>query len=88
MGENPSKKPQGKVLSISGEFQQDVIHQSDLEGASQLQAAAWQAEQTAQEAVLRIESRLRNGARFEDGDLVFDEELRMVRTKRQKAGGE
>jgi len=82
------RKPPAKVRSIQGPYAQDRITRADLVEISKLQADAWSAEQLAHEAVLNIEVRLRQGAALEDGDLYFDQDLRMVRSRKQAAGGE
>lgn len=77
------RKQPNRVVTIDGRGGAgDRITQTELASVSDLQAAAWAAEQNAQEAVLRIEGRLRLGATVEDGELIFDHGLRMVRRKK------
>lgn len=54
------RKQPNRVVTIDGRGGAgDRITQTELASVSDLQAAAWAAEQNAQEAVLRIEGRLR-----------------------------
>lgn len=84
--ESPSRKPPGTVRSISGSYQPDVVTRAEFVEGAELQATAWLAEKNAREHVQRIEQRIENGARIEDCEYVFDRELQMIRTKKEKAG--
>lgn len=75
----PTRKP--PVVAIRGSAAPDVITQTELKHASDLQAALWSAERTAHLAIENLRGRLLHGARIEDGPLVFDLDLKMVRRK-------
>lgn len=81
---NPPKKP--PVVAIRGSYQPDVIAQSDLIHAADLQAAVWLAEKAARECVQRIEERCARGATIEDGEMIFDRDLQMARSRKRKEG--
>ena len=59
----------------------DVVTQAELLEASELHVAAWAAEQSAEDAESRIETRLQNGASVEEGELYFDRACRQVKHK-------
>lgn len=63
------------------------VTQTEIAEISMLQASAFQAEQVMQRAILKIEQRIQRGAVVEDGPLMFDSELRMVRTKKSEGLG-
>jgi hypothetical protein len=84
---NPKKKDQARVVSIQGAHKQDIISQEELRQAADLQAAEWLTAQSVQKSILRLLDRIENNAALiEDGSLEFDRELRMVRSKKEKAG--
>lgn len=78
------RKPASKMLSLAGRpgSEPDTVSQVELREAAELQATVWLAEKQAREAVQRIQFRLDHGARVEPGELVFDGELQMVRTRK------
>lgn len=76
------RQPRQKVRAISGEHKNDVITQEDLCHVSTLQAAEWLAADAAHKANCHLSNRLRLGAQIEAGNLTYDRELRMVRTRK------
>lgn len=50
--------------------------------AAELQAIAWQAHETAAAEIHAIMKLLTDGAQIENGPLVYDSELKMVRTRK------
>lgn len=75
----PKRKP--AVVAIKGTAGPDIITQSDLEKISELQAVVWKIDREVHLAVERLRARLFQGARLEEGPLVFDQELKMVRRR-------
>lgn len=76
----PPRKP--PVIAIKGTAKPDLITQKELKEAADLQAAVWMSERAAHLAIERLRARLFHGASIEDGALVFDRELKMVRHRR------
>jgi hypothetical protein len=60
-----------------------MVGQEELRKYYELQAIAWHAEQVSHDASAEIARRIKAGAIIEDGALTFDEERRMVRTRKQ-----
>lgn len=78
------KKPMKRVIALRGEYQQETITQEQLRDLEAAQRAEWL---TAKKAALlseRIKAAMLHGAVVEDGELYFDQELEMVRTKRRE----
>lgn len=65
----------------------DRITQQELRHAAELQAAVWLAEKAAREYVQHLEARLTHGAEVEPGEMVFDRQLQMARSKRASGDG-
>lgn len=82
------RKPPARVVAIAGSLKPDLITQAELVAISKLQETEWLASRMAQQAVLNLEMRVQHGATTQPGELRFDTELRMVRSRKQKAGGE
>jgi hypothetical protein len=74
------KKPTTALVSMPS----STITQEDLAEISRLQAAAWQAHRLAVQATEQLERKIRHGATVEEGQLAWDAELGMVRSR--KAG--
>lgn len=74
------------VVAITGEHRSDVVTQEDLNTLSDLQAAEWRAQRATQRAAMKIEQRIGHGARVEPGRMEFDGDLRMARTRKERAG--
>lgn len=82
------KKPPGRVVAIKGSYSPEVISQTELRDAAELQATVWLAEKNAREAVQDIERRVKDhGATIEDGQYYFDRELQMVRSCKKEGAG-
>lgn len=64
-----------------------TITQRELSELANLQEAEWLASRIAQEAILDVEKRIGRRAQIEPGPLHFDENLRMVRSKKQEGAG-
>jgi RNA polymerase-interacting CarD/CdnL/TRCF family regulator len=79
-----NRKP--PVVAIRGNAVRDVVTQSDLRALSALQSAEFAASRAMQKASLEIEARLAHGAIIEVGNLVFDDDRKMARTRKVKAG--
>ena len=79
-----TKKP-NNIAFISGAKSDDVVTDEDLRRLSTLQATAWAAHLAATDAVKALESRLRLGARVEATEFYWDADLRMVRSKKERA---
>jgi hypothetical protein len=84
MGNEMSPKRKPPVVAIKGSARPDIITQQELVAIGDLQASVWQVERAVHLAVERLRARLFQGASLEDGPLVFDQELKMVR--RRKTG--
>jgi hypothetical protein len=82
MSGQPKRKP--PVVAIKGTVRPDLVTQTDLTEIAELQASVWQVERAVHLAVERLRNRVFQGATVEDGELVFDWELKMVR--RRKTG--
>jgi hypothetical protein len=82
------RKPPGRVRPIKGEYVEDVVTQSELNEISHLQAVEWQAARAAHRSIEKLERRLLEGASLEPGPLVFDRDLKMVRTRRKAPGSD
>lgn len=79
------KKPPTKVTTITRRrFKRDLVTQRDLKELSDLQAAEFVVSQSMQKLALTIFDRVESGAEIEGGDLTFDLELRMARTRREQ----
>jgi hypothetical protein len=74
------------VVAIRGTAARDVVTQADLRALSALQSAEFAASRAMQKASLEIEARLAHGALLELGELTFDEERKMARTREMKTG--
>lgn len=74
------------MRAIKGEYAPDLITQAELLNAAELQATVWMAEKNARECVQGIERRIEQGARIEPGNMIFDRELQMARSKKRKDG--
>jgi hypothetical protein len=72
------KKPTTALVPLPS----STVTQDDLAEISRLQAAAWQAHRLAVQATDQLERRLRHGATVEDGQLAWDSELGMVRSRK------
>lgn len=62
------------------------ISQSRLRSAGQLQAIAWQAHLAAHESLAAIKRDISRGAMVEPGEMEYNAELGMVRTRKVKVG--
>lgn len=82
------RKPPARVVGIAGKHSRGLVTQAELRAICDLQEAEWIASRAAQKAILNLEDSLSHGVPEEPGELAFDRELRMVRSRKQKAGGE
>lgn len=79
------RKGPGKVLTLSGKtFNPGSVSQAELRYVAKLQAVAWQASDAAIATRDRLKDKIQSGASVEPGDLRFDAELGMVRTRKEK----
>ncbi len=86
---HPHRKPPGKVRSIDGKLPAaDVVSQDELEHGSEMQLTVWHAEKQCRECIKLLARRIEEGAAIEDGPLAWDIDNEMVRSRKQKAGGE
>lgn len=74
------------VRSIKGSFAPDKVTQEELRQAAEFQATVWLAEKQAREIVQGIEARLNQGATIEPGEMTFDRELQMARSRKEETG--
>lgn len=82
------RKPPSKVVALRGEHKLDVVLQAELAEMEKAQLVEWEANRRAHLLSERIRARIEHGARVQDGKLYFDKASGLVRTRKQKAGGE
>lgn len=70
------------VVAIKGTVGPDRITQKDFAEIADLQDAVWRVERAVHLAVERLRTRIFQGALVEDGPLIFDCELTMVRPRK------
>ena len=79
-----TRKP--PVVAIRGGHVRDLVTQADLRQLATLQALEWEAQRATQKVAMEIERRIAHGAGVEAGEFGFDAELKMARTRKEKAG--
>ena len=83
----PSEK-ESNVVGLRGDYRSEVVSQEVLRELEHLQRLEWIASRQAALASERLRSALAQGATIEEGALYYDRELKMVRSRKQAAGGE
>jgi hypothetical protein len=79
------RKLPGKVTSIDGkQVTVDVISQKELSAGAELQITAWRIERECQEYMKLLATRFSHGATVEAGDLQWDSENEMVRSRKAR----
>lgn len=77
-------QPQSRVVTIDrGNAPRDRVDQKHFVKLSKLQATEWTIQQKLQREIEETAARIQAGAEVEDGDLYFDLELRMVRSRKK-----
>lgn len=76
------RKGPARVVRFEESARPKTITQAEIAEISMLQAAAFQAEQVMQHALLKVIQRIERGATVEDGPLEFNTRLGMVRTRK------
>jgi hypothetical protein len=84
--DDQSRKPPQKVQAINRkQVEPDRISQEELRQASELQLTVWHAERQCREYILSLNRRIQEGAAVDDGELSWDADNQMVRSRRKEA---